>query len=112
MVPALRVIPDHSVQVLDGVEDILRDEFCHLGHVVLVLVQLGQVPDILQPSHKDRVNRQRIGKICSFPGPFEGDNFGTRNGFHITVGRNLTSPGPALGILQPTEVRITFCLVL
>ena len=47
----LGVLQDNPVQTLDGVEDILRDQLCSLVHGVLVAVQLGCVPHVIQTSH-------------------------------------------------------------
>ncbi len=54
---------DNSVEPLNGVHDVLRDQLSSLLHGVLVAVQLGSVPDIIQASHEDGVNGQRVPHV-------------------------------------------------
>ena len=63
----LGVLQDNPVQTLDGVEDILRDQLCSLVHGVLVVVQLGCVPHIIQASHEKGVDWQGVPHVGSLP---------------------------------------------
>ena len=79
------MLKDNPVQPLDGVQYVLRDQLGSLYHGVLVAVELGSVPHIVQASHEDSVNRQWISHVGSLPSLLQGHNLGPWNGLHITV---------------------------